>query len=86
MFLIYLKYKSEVENYRNNDYGYYAGKTYQKDFKIFPVCVEKYEDITSKGKFYKSRKIAENAAKNLLKKCSFVSSYQIIEFPNNTKT
>jgi len=82
MFLIYLKSQSDTDEHRQNVYGFYAGKTYQKDFETFPVCVERQGDIATEGKFYKTKKVAENAAKNLIKKCTFVASYQIIEYPS----
>ncbi len=80
MFLVYLKSQSETETHGQNVYGIYAGKTYQKDYETFPVCVGKHGDIVTEGKFYKTRRVAENAAKKLIKKCSFISSYQIVEF------
>ena len=38
-------------------------KPIKKILRYFLFVLKKNEDITSKGKFYKSRKIAENAAK-----------------------
>ena len=67
MFLIYLKSQSEADAHGQNVYGFCTGKTYQKDFRTFPVCVDRYGDMASEGKLYKSRKVAENAAKNLVK-------------------
>ena len=53
MFLIYLKSQSETDSHGQNVYGFYTGKTYQKDFRTFPVCVDRYGDMASEGKLYR---------------------------------
>ena len=83
MFLIYLKSQS---NYQLNAYGFYTGETYQNNFETYPICVESLCDAATKGKLYKSRKVAEKVANNLVEKCIFVSSYQIIELPNEPES
>lgn len=64
----------------SNHYGYYTGKCYTVRGEKFPCNTGK--EITDKTKLYKSRKVAENAAKKLLDTCEYVTSYKITEVKN----
>lgn len=82
-YLIYLKSQKDHEHDFDNVYGFYLGKTYQKDYQIFPVSSMNEDTVITEGKFYKTKNAAIHAAKRLLLKCTYVHSYEIIEFPSD---
>lgn len=75
MFVIYLSNEDNIRDFPNG-YGYYSGKTYTLAKEVFPHCDHK---ISSRTKFYKSRKVAENSAKSIADKCAYVTSYRVEE-------
>lgn len=67
---------TESNSYSSNDYGYWTGKTYTLNGEVFPVCDKQ---ISVNTKRYTSRKRAENMAKKLYEKCSYVGKYSVEE-------
>ncbi|WP_379354889.1 MULTISPECIES: hypothetical protein [unclassified Paenibacillus] len=76
-YVIYLSTARDCDPiYQNNTYGYYAGKTYTYEGQHFPWFDN---SIVERTKRYASKNRAENAAKRLYVKCSYVSRYEIEE-------
>lgn len=73
MYVIVLSNEDKIRVFPNT-YGYYSGKTYIKAKEIFPYCDHK---ITNDTKLYKSKKIAENAAKKIADKCAYVTEFRV---------
>ncbi|WP_303814136.1 hypothetical protein [Selenomonas ruminantium] len=85
-YLIYLKSQDDYEHESDNCYGFYLGKTYQKNYEVFPICSNNEYEILTTGKFYKTENLARRSAETLLLKCDYVLSYEIIEFPSEKFT
>lgn len=77
MLLFVIYFSSVVDFGWANAYGYYCGKTRTKAKEVYPLTVSdrNYRDV----KWYKSKAIAENAAKKISDKCAYVLAYRIEE-------